>query len=391
MESIHPFAAKTDNCAELVEGEIPSICAHTEGNRMKRILAGVKRNLFHGGITEEEYRQISPVIFRENRRNLMTYTIIAALFLGIMFVMSFVDEGLEKNRWVYVGTTLLLLAVYGVAREIEEKDGLLLLGAIYAFMSIMFIFGIILGTVTRPDEQTVTFVALLLTVPLLFTDRPIRMAICILFYSVVFIITAIYVKVDYVLMADIVDVTIFGMCGVIVSTYMMSVKNKRVLYERQVSILSETDLLTGLRNRNCYERKLKEYASGKEKRLSVIYVDVNGLHEMNNSKGHEAGDRMLQFIGSVSQETFGKENAYRIGGDEFVMLLADEGEEQLQRKIERMKRLVEENAYHVSIGVSSGDCAKTDVSLLIKSAEARMYEEKELFYRQKGMDRRIRA
>ena len=358
---------------------------------MKRILAGVKRNLFHGGITEEEYRQISPVIFRENRRNLMTYTIIAALFLGIMFVMSFVDEDLEKNRWVYVGTTLLVLAVYGVARESEEKDGLLLLGAIYAFMSIMFIFGIILGTVTRPDEQTVTFVALLLTVPLLFTDRPIRMAICILFYSVVFIITAIYVKVDYVLMADIVDVTIFGMCGVIVSTYMMSVKNKRVLYERQVSILSETDLLTGLLNRNCYERKLKEYASGKEKRLSVIYVDVNGLHEMNNSKGHEAGDRMLQFIGSVSQETFGKENAYRIGGDEFVMLLADEGEEQLQRKIERMKRLVEENAYHVSIGVSSGDCAKTDVSLLIKSAEARMYEEKELFYRQKGMDRRIRA
>ena len=46
---------------------------------------------------------------------------------------------------------------------------------IYAFVIILFVFGIVLGTVTRPDEQTVSFVALLLTVPLLFTDRPVRM------------------------------------------------------------------------------------------------------------------------------------------------------------------------------------------------------------------------
>ena len=60
--------------------------------------------------------------------------------------------------------------------------------------------------------------------------------------------------------------------------------------------MSEIDMLTGVRNRNSYEQNLSIYPSLCKKNLSCIFADLNGLHELNNTKGHEAGDKMLQFV-----------------------------------------------------------------------------------------------
>lgn len=70
------------------------------------------------------------------------------------------------------------------------------------------------------------------------------MIICIFAAIISFVIAAAFVKEDHVLVADIIDVIVFGTISVIVCTYMMSLKCQRFLYARKVSILSETDLLT---------------------------------------------------------------------------------------------------------------------------------------------------
>lgn len=162
------------------------------------------------------------------------------------------------------------------------------------------------------------------------------------------------------------------------------------MYARKATILSETDLLTGLLNRNSYERKLEVYSSMCNQVIACIYVDVNGLHEINNTKGHVAGDRMLQFVGKTLQKEFGDKNSFRIGGDEFVVLVIDEKEKVIQAKIDLVQSLVEEESYHVSIGYSVGNISETDISLLISAAEKHMYEAKQLFYKQRGVDRRAR-
>ena len=203
--------------------------------------------------------------------------------------ISFVSEDVEANRWIYLSVMVVTAIMFAVAYLNKHGNYEVLLLDIYAFVILLFSFGIVLGTVTRPDEQTVTFVALLLTVPLLFTDRPIRMVICIFIAIISFVIAAIFVKEDYVLVADNIDVTVFGTISAVICTYMMSLKFQRFLYARKVTILSETDLLTGLFNRNSYERKLKVYSSMCNQVFACIYVDVSGLHEINNTKGHVAG------------------------------------------------------------------------------------------------------
>lgn len=123
-----------------------------------------------------------------------------------MFFISFVSEDVEVNRWICLSVMVVTAIMFAVAYLNKHGNYEVLLLDIYAFVILLFSFGIVLGTITRPDEQTVTFVALLLTVPLLFTDRPIRMVICIFIAIISFVIAAIFVKEDYVLVADIIDV-----------------------------------------------------------------------------------------------------------------------------------------------------------------------------------------
>ena len=357
---------------------------------MNRLKDFMKRELLYAGVSQEEYRLIQKDLQEENRKSMLTFSAITVAFLLIMFLISFASKDVEANRWVYLFVMIVTAAMLAVAYLNKHGNYVVLLLDIYAFVILLFSFGIVLGTVTRPDEQTVTFVAFLLTVPLLFTDRPIRMVICLFIAIIAFIITAIFVKEDYVLVADIIDVTVFGTISAIVCTYMMGLKCQRFLYARKVSILSETDLLTGLCNRNSFEQKLETYSSMCNQELSCVYVDVNGLHELNNTRGHAAGDKMLQFVGKTLQKEFGERNSFRIGGDEFVVLAIDEKEEVIQAKIDHMQMLVEEESYHVSIGYAIGNASETDVSWLVNTAEKHMYEEKHLYYQQRGIDRRAR-
>lgn len=74
-------------------------------------------------------------------------------------------------------------------------------------------------------------------------------------------------------------------------------------------------------------QKLETYSSMCNQELSCVYVDVNGLHELNNTRGYAAGDKMLQFVGKTLQKEFGERNSFRIGGDEFVVLAIGENAE----------------------------------------------------------------
>ena len=346
--------------------------------------------LLYGGMSREEYDQISGEIQSSNRKNLLVYTLIAAAFLAVMTVLSFFSEDVAQSRSVYFGTMLLSLALFASSKYLAAKYPKVLLVSVYLFIGILFSFGIILGTVTRPDEQTVTFVALLLTVPLLFTDAPLRMIVCIGIFALAFIPVAVKVKLDYVLVADIIDVSIFGAISMIVSTYMMRVKYQRTLFEQRALMLSQTDVLTGLHNRNLYERSLPGYPARCRESLSCVFVDVDGLHELNNTRGHAAGDEMLQFVAEEMRRRFGGEHTYRIGGDEFVAFVPDRRETALSEELADLQRSVEAEGYHISVGCVTEKRGKIHMTDMIRDAETHMYQAKKQHYAERGMIRDIR-
>ena len=167
--------------------------------------------------------------------------------------------------------------------------------------------------------------------------------------------------------------------------WMMFVTRKEINEQKRIA---DTDVLTGLLNRNCFEKRMKAVPAECKENITCIYADANGLHELNNTKGHEAGDNMLKEVASSIQKQFGK-NTYRIGGDEFVAFVTDEMPEVIQKKADEINMYLSGQGYHVSIGISRED-VPVEMDRLIKQAETQMYEVKKCYYEQTGKDRRKR-
>ena len=152
---------------------------------------------------------------------------------------------------------------------------------------------------------------------------------------------------------------------------------------------SEKDLLSGLYNRNRYEMDLAGFKKMELRRFACIYIDVNGLHELNNHKGHDAGDKMLRTVAEQIRAELGVKNAYRIGGDEFLVFVADISEDMVNRLGNDIAENLEKEKIHVSIGIQWSEKV-ISLDELIKAAEKKMYAAKKQYYEKEGNDRRER-
>ncbi len=141
------------------------------------------------------------------------------------------------------------------------------------------------------------------------------------------------------------------------------------------------DALTRLYNRHKYDEDIEEISkAASHNRLTVGYVDVNGLHELNNKLGHDRGDNMLCSVADALKKYFPEDSVYRIGGDEFVVFsqhLSREGMEHLMGKVRA--ELAKDN-YDISVGVESGG-REMPIHKIVRMAEIAMREDKELYYR----------
>ena len=146
------------------------------------------------------------------------------------------------------------------------------------------------------------------------------------------------------------------------------------------------DALTGLQNRNMFEKfcRSKKDNSGD---LACIYIDVNGLHEVNNTQGHSAGDRMLKTISDTLRNAFADAEIFRIGGDEFVIFQDNGSGTGINLKIRSVKEQLKTNNYHISAGISFSN-GNTHINDIVKDAEKKMFDNKKIYYEKLGLQAR---
>lgn len=145
--------------------------------------------------------------------------------------------------------------------------------------------------------------------------------------------------------------------------------------QKMLEELSFGDTLTGLYNRNKFNQVLEEHLRNPLKQVGVAYFDLNGLKRMNDQFGHEAGDRLIKNTAHNIQQIFRKE-AYRIGGDEFVVIAADIRRETFEENIKEVCRLMEETQISISLGTAWCE-APADLELLLKEVDGLMYAHKQ--------------
>ncbi len=144
--------------------------------------------------------------------------------------------------------------------------------------------------------------------------------------------------------------------------------------------LSYRDMLTGLYNRNRYIERLEAYKQVQDQQIGAIYIDLNGLKKVNDEQGHRAGDELIVRAAGTIAGIFA-EDAYRVGGDEFVVILLDVSREDFARKTEQLHRQMQKNGVDASIG-GVWQASTENLENLLRRADENMYREKKRYYSQ---------
>lgn len=357
--------------------------------KIQNFITFFRKHLLYSGLTQENYAIITPTIHRRNGEKLRTFSLVSFGFFLFTCILALFFQSVADNFYVYLSATLLSFGFFVATKIFKPREKQVTIMA-YFFFSMVLLMGILLSVVKSTQENTVTFFVLLVVVPTLFNDRPIRMLACIIFFVCAFIFSAFQTADGLILQSDVINAFIFGTLGMVMGVYSAEMKCKKYFLEYQTDRLSKTDGLTGLRNRLNYEQTLESYKTAGTKSVSCIYVDVNGLHDLNDKCGHDAGDAMLRFVANELQKLFGEERTYRIGGDEFVAFAVDLENDELERKLGELVVASLKEGYHVSVGKETHEATNVEISTLIKTAETRMYDAKRAYYRQFGVERSTR-
>ncbi len=158
-------------------------------------------------------------------------------------------------------------------------------------------------------------------------------------------------------------------------------------HEQHLQHLAHHDDLTGLPNRLLLTDRLSHAiarARRSDEMLAVVYLDLDGFKPINDNYGHEVGDRVLVVVAHrLSESLRASDTVARIGGDEFVALLAglsDIGECEFtaHRLLETISRPIELGGRSMQVTASIGIClypndAQDDADILLRCADQAMY------------------
>ena len=167
-----------------------------------------------------------------------------------------------------------------------------------------------------------------------------------------------------------------------------------VLQKQMLTTQRDFDGLTGVKNRMAFEREarhiLETLPGGTS--LCAIMCDLNGLKQANDQYGHLVGDAYIKFAAAAICRAFPEGAVYRIGGDEFAVVLKGVGQEELEKCLQKLNREMErfnrETAYQAGVAVGYSYYTPEDEGgfweVLARADEA-MYEEKRRMHESKGL------
>ncbi|MCL2121108.1 MAG: diguanylate cyclase [Clostridiales bacterium] len=143
------------------------------------------------------------------------------------------------------------------------------------------------------------------------------------------------------------------------------------------------DALTGIPNRNAYILRLNEWDTASTLPLAIIVADINHLKSINDTYGHILGDELLKIVARIiSSCSPDRAGVFRIGGDEFVVMLPNSNEEEIEAVMTTIKAQCE-SFHHKDFGspsVAIGGVLRnemgSDLRELVKQADESMYRDK---------------
>lgn len=150
--------------------------------------------------------------------------------------------------------------------------------------------------------------------------------------------------------------------------------------------LSYRDTLTGLLNRRAYDELFEKNDGYDKSNIAIIVGDVNRLKKINDLHGHMVGDTYLKTIAKIIKRNSDNNKVFRLGGDEFCIVIPNASEVNVAKIIYRIQRdctsmQVHAESLSIALGYAFNDESCDSFGSVFACAESRMYKEKSNFHK----------
>ena len=177
--------------------------------------------------------------------------------------------------------------------------------------------------------------------------------------------------------------------GMLAESFQQTV-NHLQKYVNYINGLAYRDSMTGVKNKTAYDemaKKIEEKMRTEQPEFAVVVFDINGLKQVNDNFGHDFGDILIIDCSKLICKSFKRSPVYRIGGDEFVVILENDDLEHYQERLEDFQREIEEANRTSNVGfkisIARGIAiynSGTDLVFanVFKRADEAMYQNKQI-------------
>jgi len=357
------------------------------------------------GFNKEEYDSCKTFRDTANLRNVILIAGISGVLEILLGIQAFLDPSKQKYGSLYLfygifTLTFLFLLHTLLPKLFDIKSRTTII--MYIFITLAYSFGILI-TIPSKDEKAILFIVALVLLSVLFVDNALRMAIYTIGICICYCILAYQVKNLDIARMDLYNVICFGTMALlvqyfvnkkIVAGFISTAKNKQLIqaYEKAQKELwkqAHTDMMTGLYNRTYFADKIPQFIKDAAQAEDIVYLvmlDLDKFKKINDIMGHQMGDQVIIGVAKAIMSGLQTgEYASRLGGDEFMFVLAGRfHQESLDKVVENILagiRLIEvaEGWYaSSSIGVTSIHMQNHSFEELYRITDKVLYDAKQM-------------
>ena len=366
-----------------------------------KMLSKIKKELLFASVLRSSNEKVQKNILEDNRKAAIFWAVIQLVFWSFSLIMSRLDSEYTDCLPVYI----IVLVVCGVALFLAHyvcPKHLFLVSAVAIALNLALLGAGVGITVLKPHLRSAVIVGTLLIVPVSYIMDTLTTFVLILIDFLALVIAGSQRMDPDIYKWTVTFFMIFGSVGILMGHFINKTRFERYVFAESAMQLAELqtryayyDQMTGLQNRRAYAEKVGQLSKHLPVPCTVVMADINGLKEANDTLGHEAGDELIIGAAECLRKSFdGIETVYRLGGDEFTVIM-EKSETEAKKCLERLEKICADwkgqfvNGISISYGAASAE-EFSDLDSLLKSADQRMYQYKSNYYQYTGKERRKR-
>lgn len=315
---------------------------------------------------------------------------VRTIVILILFLLTtpLIIRGWTPSRYhilfLPASVSCLLLCLWGRERKLREK-GSTAICIFYIFVSFLFLF--LIDTLGTPENPACFIPVIYMGILPLFA-LPLWFSYTFIFFvETLFVVTVHAMKPVSVAQYDIFISLVGAGCSVALLNLMLSLRLKAYWKQVEYKRMSEQDALSGIYNKRGGMAAAAQYVAENNPKTTctLLIIDLDDFKNVNDTKGHQAGDLLLGCVGELLRKEFRSSDIIvRFGGDEFVILLKNSASGAMaENKAKKIQAALRQRSMELlgspvtcSIGIGLAEKAEVDFENFFQQVDTALYDAK---------------